>query len=716
LRKPLIAKPIVTKKMSDMNATRPIVLSVFMFLFLSLLAFLSSAQGARVAGEKGVTPAAESVRSTGKEGAGSGTKTRKPPKRRTIGQAEKPSPKGVSPQSKRQGVERPGTAKRYVSIDFDDVDITLFIKFIAELTGKNFVIDKGVKGKVTIISPTKISVEEAYKVFESVLEVNGYTTVPAGKIVKVVPAVQARSKDVETIKERRPISPRDKVVTQLIPLRYADPNELKKLLAPLVSKSSVIVSYPPTGMLIVTDVLSNVKRLLEIIEAIDVEGIGEEISVIPLEHATAATVAKTLNGIFQRQVARGKRPVPGVPVIRIVADERTNSLITLASEDDTRRIKQLVRLLDVETPRVEGDIHVYYLQHANAEDLSKVLMAIPTKQEKPVKGKAPVVSKEVQIVADKATNSLVITAKKEDYRVLEDVIRKLDIARSMVYIEALIMEVNTDKEFELGVQWQAAETIGSHEGRNIAVFGTSVTPEGLSPLASGFSFGVMGDVIRIGGVEFPSISAAIQALQTNTDINILSTPQILTTDNEEAEIKVAKEIPFITSRDETAAGRAFTNFEYKDVGVVLNITPQINQERYVRLKLAQEVSQVVEEESAEGLPTTLKRVAKTTLVVQDGQTVVIGGLIDEVLTQGETRVPCLGDMTGVGWLFRSISNKQAKTNLYIFLTPHVIANPMEADDFYEEKKKEMDKIREGAIKLYRGPARENPEVRSQDPE
>ncbi|MBW2064237.1 MAG: type II secretion system secretin GspD [Deltaproteobacteria bacterium] len=691
-----------------MGDKRYIVRAVVFVVVLGLLVFVSPVHGARVAGEEGVTPTTPQANSPAKRPL--------PAKGQVKGQKGKHSqPRGVAPE-KKTPEQKPKQGKRYVSIDFDNVDITLFIKFIAELTGKNFVVDKAVRGNVTIISPTKISVEEAYKVFESVLEVNGYTTVPAGRIIKVVPAAQARSKDVETIKERRPISPRDRVVTQLIPLRYADPNDLKKLLAPLVSKSSIIVSYPPTGMLIVTDVLSNVKRLLEIIEAIDVEGIGEEISVIPLEHASASTVAKTLNSVFQRKVVRGKRPIPGVPTIKIVADERTNSLITLASEDDTRRIKQLVKLLDLETPRVEGDIHVYYLQHANAEDLSKVLMAIPAKQEKPVKGKAPVVSRDVRIVADKATNSLVITAKKEDYKVLEDVIKKLDIARNMVYIEALIMEVDTDKQFDLGVQWQAAETIGSHEGRDIAVFGSQTTAEGLLPLGAGFSFGVLGDVIQIGGIEFPSISAVVKALQTNTDINILSTPQILTTDNEEAEIKVAKEIPFITSREETVSGRAFTNFEYKDVGVVLNITPQINQERYVRLKLTQEVSQVVEEESREGLPTTLKRIAKTTLVVQDGQTVVIGGLIDEILTRGETKVPCLGDITGVGWLFRSMSDRRFKTNLYIFLTPHIIASPMEADDFYEKKKRDMDKIREGAIKMYGSPTRENPEARSQEPE
>ncbi len=449
-----------------------------------------SAQGARIAGEEDVTPSKPTpiqqrvIRPNPRT-----LPQRRPVPRTTVQSEEKPDTKGaVAGEKKAQ--EEPATDARFVTIDFDNVDIQIFIKFISELTGKNFVVDKAVKGKVTIISPTKISVDEAYTVFESVLEVHGFTTVPAGKIIKVVPAVQARSKDIETRVRKAPIKPRDKVVTQLIRLKYADPNELRKLLAPFISKSSVIVAYAPTGMLIVTDVLSNIKRLLRIIDVIDVEGIGEEVSVIPLQYASAAAMSKSLTAIFQTRAAQAKRGTPGSAGIKIVPDDRTNVLIVLASEDDSERIIQLVKLLDQETPRGEGDIQVYYLQHANAEDLSQVLMAIPSKQTPDAaKGKAPVVSKEVQIVADKATNSLVITAKKEDYRVLEDVIKKLDIARRMVYLEALIMEVDTNKEFELGVQWQAADVVGSTTGgdgvsRNVAAFASSLAGDVLTPLTT----------------------------------------------------------------------------------------------------------------------------------------------------------------------------------------------------------------------------------------
>ncbi|MCD4716159.1 MAG: type II secretion system secretin GspD, partial [Desulfobacterales bacterium] len=600
---------------------------------------------------------------------------------------------------------------RYVTINFDNVDIHVFIRFISELTGKNFVIDKAITGKVTIISPTKISVGEAYKVFESVLEVNGYTTVPAGSIVKIVPSVSARSKDIETRLKREISIPQDKLVTQLIPLKYADPDNLKKLFAPLISKTSVVVSYPPTGMLIVTDVLSNINRLIRIIEIIDVEGVGEEISVVPIEHATASVMAKSLNSIFQRSGRKAKKGVTGAPVIRIVPDERTNTLIILASEDDTLKVRQLIDLLDKETPRGEGDIRVFYLQNANAEDLAQVLMSIPSKGTKGTKkGKAPVVSKEVQIVADKATNSLVITSDKEDYLVLEDVIKKLDIPRRMVYIEALIMEVSMDKNFELGVRWNAFEDRGSHDGKKIGTFGGSIPGDVLNAVATGFSLGVIGEAITIGGTIFPSLSAVIRAYQSDSDVQILSTPQIMTTNNEEAEIVVGENRPFLTRQDTSTTGNVdYSNYEFKDVGITLNITPQINRERFVRLKIFQEVSKVSKEPATVGLLTTLKRTAKTTVIIKDGHTIVIGGLIEKIVDDSTYKVPFLGDIPILGWLFRSNSRTGGKTNLFIFLTPHIIENPTEAEKVYQEKKEQIDSIKEGGIKMYKGPSKQTPE-------
>jgi len=700
-----------------MNRTRQFRKSVvtargaicFLLTGLLLLGGSGLAQGAKLSGDQGVTPVTPEPKPRVERPA-----QVRPPAPRTRPQPQATAPSREEVVKEKTTAENESPDKRYVTIDFDDVDIVLFIKFISELTGTNFVVDKAVRGKVTVISPTKISVKEAYKVFESVLEVHGFTTVPAGNIIKIVPAVEARSKNIETRLREEAISPEDKVVTQLIPLEYANPDELRKLFAPFISKSSVIVSYPPTRMLIVTDVLSNIKRLLTIIGEIDVIGIGEEISVIPLEHAKASDLSATVGSIFAKQVRTAKKGSPVVAAAsKIVADDRTNSLIVLATEDDTIRIKRLIELLDKEIPRGEGNIHVYYLQNANAEDLVKVLMAIPSKQEKePQKGKAPVISKEVQIVADKATNSLIITADREDYYVLEEVIKKLDIVRRMVYIEALLMEVDVTKSFDLGVEWQAAETFGSHDGRDIAAFGGSTlgttifpTPSasGIVSLPVGFSLGVLGEAITIGGISFPNIGAVVNAFQSDSDVHILQTPQIMTTDNEEAEIQVVKNLPFLTRQETSQAGIDYSNYEFKDVGVTLNIVPQINQERFVRLKLTQEIAQVVEEESIIGLPTTLKRVAKTTVIIKDGNTVVIGGLIDETLSEVKSGVPCLSSIPIAGWLFGSTSRNQNKTNLFIFLTPHIIENPEEAAEVYQDKRDEIEGIRGGAIKLYEKP-------------
>ena len=698
------------------------------FICLWLFSNSTLVMGARVAGDKGVVSVSPE---SGKEGKKPGHM--KPPPKLPGKIPVKTGDKKIKKKKKvkdraKKDTKKKGTDARFVTIDFDDVDIAVFVKFISELTGKNFVIDKAVKGNVTVISPTKISVKEAYKVFCSVLEVHGFTTIPAGNIIKVVPMVQARSKDIETSLLKRRSASMDKVVTQLIPLRYADPNELKKLLAPLIPRSSVMVAYPPTGMLIVTDVLSNITRLQKIIKNIDIEGIGAELTIVPLKYASATKMAKSISVLFQKRVTKSKKGFQGDPGVKVVPDERTNALILLASEDDTVKIKRLIKMLDKETPRGKGGVRVCYLENANAEDLVNVLMAIPSGEGKGTeKGRAPVLSKDVKIVADNATNALVITASRDDYLVLQDVIKKLDITRKMVYIEALLMEVSVTKTFDVGTQWKYVEQTGSHDGREMATFGQSIMGDNFMPsvingtdsdglttgnvsMPAGFALGVMGEGIKIGNITFPDIGAVIRAYRTDTDIQILSTPQIMTTDNEEAEITVAKNVPYLTRTGTSDSNVDYNNYEFKDVGVTLNITPQINQQRYVRLKISQEVSQVIGNEG-EGLPISLKRLVNTTVIVKDGHTVVIGGLIDQTLNASKYRVPCLGKIPVLGWFFKSVADTDDKTNLYIFITPHIIGSPAEAKKMYQNKKEEIEKIKEGVIKMY-----EKPESKTDKPD
>lgn len=604
---------------------------------------------------------------------------------------------------------------RYVTIDFDNVDIQVFIKFISELTGRNFVIDDKVKGKVTVISPNKISVDEVYKVFESVLEIYGFTTVDAGDVTKVVLAQDARGKNVDLRVKPEAVDPADKIVTQILSLQHASPDEMKKVLDPLISKNSIILAYAPTGMLIITDVLSNIKRLQGIVTALDVEGVGEVISYIPLQSALATEIVKSLIAVFPPQR-------PGSVPIRIVADERTNSIILLASETNTVNVKKLISLMDKDIPRSGTILHVYRLQNGNAEDMTKVLMNLPkdTKDPKaapaptPATAKAVALSKDVNVVADKATNTLIITATRDDYKTIEEIIRQLDEPRPMVYIEALIMEVSVNKNFNIGVEWRGLKDVGNASlsglgpnatGLGMAGFsGSSIIPQvnaatGAVTMPAGLSLGIVGAGIQIGDLLFPNIGAVLQAYQKDSDVSILSTPQLLTLNNEEAEINVGKNVPYITRSDTSAtATQVFgQSYEYKDVGISLKITPNINEDQFVRLKIDQQVTKLTGEQTS--TPTTLKRTAKTTVVIKDNETVVIGGLIDDTTSIDTQQVPCLGDIPLLGWLFKTRGSGREKSNLFIFITPHIVRNQAEAAAIYKKKLDDIGNIEEGVIKM-----------------
>jgi len=590
------------------------------------------------------------------------------------------------------------SGKRFITIDFDNVDIRLFIKYISELTEKNFIVDKSVQGNVTIVSPTKISEEEAYRVFESVLEVHGFTTVKAGAIIKILPSARARSQNIEMLQMGFSDNPEDKVVTQLVPLKYSSPNDLKKVLTPLVSKTSVVIAHTPSGMLIITETLSNIQKLLAIIEVLDVESREDEVVVVSLENASSSSLAKILTTIFQRTSAPQKGAKPGTKSrVKVVPYERVNALVVLAGSGEIDRVKALISLLDTEVERGEGNIHVFYLQNATAAELAKVLNALPGKQQDDAKkGKAPAISKDVKVMADEETNSLIITASREEYAVLEEVIKKLDIPRRMVYLEALIMEVDTDETFDVGVQWAAGGVFSDGTGRLVTGFksgaGLSSVGEDINKtptLAEGFSLGVLQQGIQIGGITFPNIAAILKAYKTDSAINIISTPQILTTDNKKAEISVGENIPYITSQNTTTSEQDYTQYEYRDVSTKLTITPHINQADTLRLEIATEVVKLKGNDPDNFTPTTFKRTAETTVIVNDGDTVVIGGIIGHDATEGEWKIPLLGDIPFLGWLFKTHSSRSTKTNMFIFITPRIIKNPADLAAVTLEKEDNM---------------------------
>jgi general secretion pathway protein D len=632
-----------------------------------------------------------------------------------------PQPAAATPAKKSSAEKRkakPG--EQYVTLDFDNVNIEVFVKFVSELTGKNFIIDDKVRGKVTILSPKKIPLSDVYKVFLSVLEINGFATVPVGDLIKIVPSAVAREKSVETRSGKGGKDADDRIVTQIIALDRANPDEVKRVLDPIVSRTSSVLSYPPANILIITDYLSNIRRLQQIIQALDVEGAGEQITYVPLVNASASEVVRSLTTIFQQRR-------PNLTPVRLVADSRTNSVIIFASVADTSNVRSLIEFMDKDVPRGESNIQVYRLQNSVAEDLAKVLASIVSQSAQSASSAAapagaaaagqrvtaPVVSRNVQVVPDKATNTLVIMAEREDYKVLETIIKQLDVPRAMVYIEALIMEVNANKDFKLGVEWRGIKDTGSITGfddaRSAAFIGsgTNVIPgatiaSGIASLAfpAGFSMGIIGAGIKIGDILFPTIGAVVQAYRYDSDVSILSTPQLMTLDNEEAEISVGSNVPYITRQQEaqTTTLVNYNTYDYKDVGVVLNITPNINEEDYVRLRISQEVTKVTAG-ADKSTPTTLKRTVKTSIVVKDKETVVIGGLIGDSTEGGINRVPLLGDIPLLGWLFKSKTTKREKTNLYVFLTPHIVRTQQEAATLYESKRESMGEVVEGIIRL-----------------
>lgn len=604
------------------------------------------------------------------------------------------------------------------NIDFNDVDIRKVIETVSEVTGKNFLIDDRVQGRVTVVGPKSLSAGEVYQVFLSILQVKGYAMVPAGKINKIVPAANVASFGFDTkvgpAEGRRTL---DRYVTQVIPVEFTEAGDLKNLLQPLIPKTDHISSYAPTNLLIITTTESLLSRLSQIISVVDVAGAREEIRIIPVEYAPVDELAGKINQILESQIkkpvgvqrtARGTQPgQQAAPTeVKIISDERTNSVIAIGDVQTLNRIEELVRKLDVAIPLGAGRVHVYYLQNADAEELAKVLSGIPLEDSSSqAEGAAPTPQaqaairaraqgkkeSEVSIIADNSTNSLVITSTIEKFETLKQVIRQLDIPRDQVLVEVLIAEVGLSRTLDIGVEWRVAQEFGNDlvgfGGTTYGDLDTLVvafpnTPSGLvvGAIGESISFDVGGETIQL-----PNLGALISLLQTDSDVNILSTPTIVTTDNREAEIIVAKNVPFQTSAKFDSLNQPIITYDYRDVGLTLRITPQISSNRVVKLDIFTQLEVLVSTTVGEGIgqqiaPTTLKRKADTNVVVKDHHTVVIGGLIQEDKVVSRQQVPFLGSLPIVGFLFRKEGTVTEKRNLLIFLTPHIIANSEEMRD------------------------------------
>ena len=650
------------------------------------------------------------------------------------------------------GAEAPDSANK-IQLNFRDVEILNVIRLMSELTGKNFLVDGNVRGKVTLIAPEPVSIDEAYQVFLSILGIQGFTVVPQGPVIKVIPSADIKDSPIPTATdEEGALSPggSDAFVTQLIPLKFADVNQIRGLLSPLVSKESSLLSYVPTNTLILTETTSNIARLKKIIAILDVKAPTKIFRVAPLQHADAGELAGSLQTALQglvetqsdtegqppsdqaerrrrRRQRNAQSPQSAADGPTIIADTRTNSLVLIATPASMEVAQDIIAKLDIPTPSGRGKIHVYFLSHANAEELAQVLTAqapeIAQIQEaqaegqpqsgRPATGKTPM---GITITADKPTNSLVITANPESYAIIEDIIKKLDIRRSQVLVEGLIAEVTLDTARDLGVEWRI---IDQPDGTQ--VFASALGSENTGVLndptallsAPGFLVGALRNTIRfdIGGSQqqLLNIPILLRAFQGNTNVEVLATPNLLTTDNEEAEIIVGEQRPFLTSVNRIPnAGiiNVSNTFDFRDTGITLRITPQISKGRTVRTELFLEITRFVSEAEV-GAVTTTKRSTKTTVIVDDGQTIVLGGLIQDSQNETNTGVPCLGSVPLFGFAFKQAGVRSNKTNLLIFLTPHIIATPDDVDRVTTHKQQQAHKPEVIEQKLHEGRPKDN---------
>jgi general secretion pathway protein D len=625
-----------------------------------------------------------------------------------------------------------------ITPNYKDADLSQIIQAVSEVTGKNFIIDPRVNAKVTMLSATPMSPAAFYEAFLAVLQVYGYVAVPAGKVIKIIPNTDARQ--LPSIDLPNDVSSTsDEIVTQIITMKNVSAAQLVPLLRPLIPQQGHLAAYPSGNMLIISDRASNVNRIMKIIARMDESG-DEPVEVIALRNASAADLVRTVNQLSQGQASEGA----GAPV-KIVADERTNSV--LVSGEKSLRLKIKALIVNLDTPMQSGgDTQVRYLRYADAEKIADKLKGQASASAKaqggPQGGATPSASSgganvdaSVTIWADVATNALIMTAPPKIMKSLMAVIDKLDIRRAQVQVEALIVEVDVNKSSNLGVQWilygQGSSTVpaavtnfpGSGTGivnLAAAALGGSTTSTttgttGVGGVAGAVSALTTGATLAIGRYNPTSgtnFAAIVQALRSDGSSNIISTPSLITMNNEEAEVKVTQEIPLITgqySNSQTSISGTtspFTTIQREEVGTILKVTPHINEGNSVQLKIEQEDSSPGAKLTDSADISTNKRSIKTTVLIEDGGIIVLGGLMSDTVTQSEDRVPVLGAIPLLGNLFKSRSGSRQKKNLLVFIRPKILrdadATETTSEGKYDEVRDEQKKLGRGHINLLPG--------------
>jgi general secretion pathway protein D len=650
------------------------------------------------------------------------------------------------------------------NIYFDKVEIEKLVQTVSDVTCRTFILPENVRGKISIIGPengkVEVTADQFYAAFLAALDSNSLAVYEHGKFLKIVDKQRAKQFPIPFVTDPNEVySLNEQMMTRVFRVKNVELEPLRGVLQQLVSPSGDTVPFPP-DTIIVNDLASNMHRLERLVNQLDQRSGSDQIQILQIRYASAQEIADKIGKLFESKVTRpGLRPgmatvVPAPPagqqpaeppagpatVSQLIPDDRTNKLVIIASPAAMERINALIREIDIPISG-EGRINVYYLENASAEDVAATLQTLAqgtanrpktptpppgTTAPRAASGAAELFSGEVKVSADKATNSLVVIASQNDYRSLVRVIEKLDLPRRQVFIEAVIMEVNLDRQSNLGINLHVGVPLSTAQGTVPLFFGTKYsTQAGLPPSLSianlvnlgGFLAGLQGPTIpnlTIGGVAIPAFGIAINAMQTSSDVNVLSTPHILTTNNEEAEITVGQNVPFQSAYStgglglgglSSLAGTTGTTglsslaglsglggspvgtIQRQNVDLKLSVKPQINESDYVRLVLNEQIEEIASQDPVLG-PTTSKRSAKTTVVAKDQQTVVIGGIMQDRVVESVSKTPILGDIPILGNLFRQSSTHKVKTNLLLFLTPYIIRDSSDFARIFERKIKE----------------------------
>ena len=666
-----------------------------------------------------------------------------PPAAGAAGAAEPSDPMAAVKMGPKEIDFKPKAGGFTVNFNLDDADLPDLVKAISNITGKRFIYGGKLRQiKATVYSPEKISAGEAYSAFLSILDQNGMTVIPHGRFLKIIETPGVVTETTPIYGTASPVPDEDRYVTRLYRLSHIDATEASTVLSKFKSKEGDITVYPPSNLLIVTETGSNLRRMMRIVEEIDVGGAGEQIYVEPINYTSAAEMATKLNDMLDLKKggagggAGGK--AGGAGGARIVADERGNSLIIVATDPDYRRLLELINRIDVKQTG-EGEIHVLPLQYAACKDLSTTLNAIlgtggaagPARAGAPGgaaggaraggtpgsagSGLDEVFEGRISVTCDEATNSLVTKSSLRDYAQLRNVIDQLDKPRRQVFIEAVIMDVSVDRSTDVGLGYHGGAPVASLQSQNDTIFFGGNNPgqslQGIPANLEALALGVRGPAIEGSqalGLSIPALGVVLHALAKDGDSNVLATPHILATDNIPAEISIGQNIPLQTNVQGLGSllggagagaagalaglgglgGLGGQQAQRQDVGTKIKVTPHVNDSDQVRLELNEEISEAGAALGSLGAIPINKRTASTTLIVRDQQTVVIGGLVRDSIVNGETKIPILGDIPVLGLLFKQSQKKKQKTNLLLVLTPYVIRNQDDLRAIFERKMQE----------------------------